>query len=85
MVHRPDRLVDILCTMREYRIEPKYIRFVQPKLDKKPNLLLIEGLKGGRPDLKFHEPLIVYKDDGTYTDEIYEIYGMEKEEVRGKK
>lgn len=76
MVHRPDRLVDILCTMREYKIEPKLIRFVQPKIGKKPNLLLIEGLKGGKSDLKFQEPLIVYQDDATYTDEIYEIYGM---------
>ncbi len=78
MVHRPDRLVDILCTMREFRIEPKYIRFVQPKIGKKPNLLLIEGLKGGKPEIKFHEPLIVYKEDGSYTEEIYKIYGMEK-------
>lgn len=81
MVHRPDRLVDILCTMRQYNIEPKYIRFVQPKLRKKPNLLLVEGLKGGRPDLKFHEPIIVYKDDGTYTDEIYDIYGTRGQEL----
>ena len=74
MVHRPDRLVDILCSMREYKIEPKYIRFVQPKKDKKPNLLLIEGSKGGKKDLKFHEPLIVYNEDGSYTEEIYRIY-----------
>lgn len=74
MVHRPDRLVDILCTMREYKIEPKYIRFVQAKVDKKPNLLLIEGLKGGKAELKFHEPLIVYNEDGSYTEEIYRIY-----------
>ncbi|WFA08491.1 tRNA1(Val) (adenine(37)-N6)-methyltransferase [Tissierella sp. Yu-01] len=79
MVHRPDRLVDIIYTMRQYNIEPKMIRFVQPKIGKKPNLILIEGLKGGKPDLKFHDPLIVYNDDGSYTDEIYEIYGMTKQ------
>lgn len=78
MVHRPDRLVDILCTMREYKIEPKLIRLIQPKIGKKPNLLLIEGLKGGRSDLKFQEPLIVYKEEATYTEEIYDIYGMKK-------
>lgn len=78
MVHRPDRLVDILYTMREYKIEPKYIRFVQPKHNKKPNLLLIEGLKGGKNDLKFYPPLIVYNDDGSYTEEIYSIYGMQR-------
>jgi tRNA1Val (adenine37-N6)-methyltransferase len=79
MVHRPDRLVDIICLMRQYKLEPKTIRFVQPKICKKPNLLLIEGLKFGKPDLKFHNPLIVYNNDGSYTDEIYEIYGIDKD------
>ena len=65
-------------TMRQYKIEPKYIRFVQPKLNKKPNLILIEGVKGGKPDLKFYDPLIVYKEDGSYLDEIYKIYGMNR-------
>ena len=78
IVHRPDRLTDILYTMRKYKIEPKYIRFVQAKINKKPNLLLIEGVKDGRPDLKFHDPLIVYNEDGSYTDEIYKIYGMDR-------
>lgn len=78
IVHRPDRLTDILYTMRQYKIEPKYIRFVQPKIDKKPNLILIEGSKGGKPDLKFYNPLIVYNNDGTYTEEIYRIYGMDR-------
>jgi len=76
LVHRPDRMVDILYNMRKYDIEPKYIRFVQPKISKKPNLLLIEGSKGGKPDLKFHDPLVVYNEDGRYTDEINRIYGM---------
>lgn len=76
MVHRPDRLVDIIYNMRQYKIEPKYIRFIQPKPNKKPNLLIIEGSKNGKPDLKFHAPLIVYKEDGSYTDEIYKLYGM---------
>lgn len=74
LVHRPNRLVDIFTTMRKYKIEPKWIRFVQPKIHKKPNLILIEGVKHGKIDLKFHDPLIVYKEDGQYTDEIHEIY-----------
>lgn len=78
MVHRPDRLVDIMYILRKYNIEPKYIRFVQPKIGKKPNLILIEGRKSAKPDLKFYDPLIVYNEDGTYTDEIYSIYGMER-------
>lgn len=77
MVHRPNRLVDIIYTMRQYRIEPKYIRFVQPKMSKKPNLLLIEGLKDGKPELKFYDPLIVYNEDGSYTEEIQRIYYSE--------
>ena len=77
LVHRPNRLVDILTNMRIYNIEPKWIRFVQPKVCKKPNLLLIEGVKHGKIDLKFHDPLIVYKEDGEYTEEIYKIYKNE--------
>lgn len=79
MVHRPDRLVDIMYMLRKYDIEPKYIRFVQPKIDKKPNLILIEGRKSSKPDLKFYDPLIVYNKDGSYTDEIYRIYGRGEE------
>ncbi|CAK7087132.1 tRNA1(Val) (adenine(37)-N6)-methyltransferase [Tissierella sp.] len=75
MVHRPDRLVDIIYNLRKYKLEPKYIRFVQPKLTKKPNLVLIEAVKTGKPDLKFYDPLIVYNEDGSYTDEISIIYG----------
>ena len=78
LVHRPDRLVDILCLMRQYSIEPKYIKFVQSKINKKPNLLLIEGVKDAKRDLKYYDPLVVYNEDGTYTDEIYKIYGMER-------
>lgn len=74
MVHRPNRLVDIIYLLRKYGLEPKYIRFVQSKIDKKPNLILMEAVKDGKADLKFYDPLIIYKDDNTYTDEIYEIY-----------
>ena len=74
LVHRPDRLTDILVNMRKYHIEPKRIRFVYPKLGRPPNLVLIEGAKGGKIDLRFLKPLIVYNEDNTYTDEIYEIY-----------
>ena len=77
MVHRPDRLVDIMCMMRKYNLEPKYIRFVQANKNKKPNLILIQGRKSAKADLKFYNPLIVYNEDGSYTDEIYKIYGME--------
>lgn len=84
MVHRPHRLVDIIALMRKYRIEPKELRLVQPYFDKKPNILLIKGVKYGNPELKFLDPLIVYEKDGNYTKEIYEIYGMESIDVFGK-
>ncbi len=75
MVHRPDRLVDILYIMREKAIEPKSIQFVYSKDGSKPKLILIEGVKGGRPDLTFYKNLIIYNDDGTYKEEIYNLYG----------
>ena len=78
MVHRPERLVDILNLMRTYRIEPKILRFVCPKQNKEPNLILIKGVKNAKPFLKIEKNLYVYKDDGEYTDEILKIYNKNK-------
>ena len=78
MVHRPDRLVDIIQTFRKYKLEPKKIRFVYPKVGKEPNLILIKATKGGREFLKVEKPLIVYNENGKYTDEILEIYNKKK-------
>lgn len=75
MIHRPHRLVDIIHLCRQYRLEPKKIRFIHPNKNKKPNIFLIECTKYGRPELKFMDPLYVYNEDGSYTDEIHEIYG----------
>jgi len=80
MVHRPNRIVDILCFLRQYKLEPKRLRFVHPKIGHKPNLVLIKSVKASKPELKFENPLYIYNDDGTYTDEIYKIYGMNREE-----
>ena len=77
MVHKPERLVDIFCTMRKYKIEPKRIRFVHPSADKPANIVLIEGSRDGKEFLKFEKSLYVYE-NGEYTDEIYEIYEKEK-------
>lgn len=74
MVHRPDRLADIIWLMRNYSIEPKYIRFVHPSPYKKPNLILIKGSRQGRPQLKMLDPLYVYDENGKYSKEINEIY-----------
>ena len=74
MVHRPDRLVDIFYFMRKYNIEPKKIRFVYPNKNKKANIILIKGIKCGKPFLKFDDNLYVYNENGEYTEEILRIY-----------
>ena len=74
MVHRPQRLVDIMCTLRENKLEPKKIRFVQPYADKEPTMALIEATRSGKPMLKVMPSLIIYDDDGNYTKETIKIY-----------
>ena len=74
MIHRPQRLVDVVTLCRSYRLEPKWIRFVQPFVGKKPNLFLICCVKYGKPELKFLDPLSVYDENGNYTKEILNIY-----------
>ncbi len=78
IVHRPDRLVDIMEALKKYKLEPKNIRFIYPKINKEPNLVLIKATKCGKPFLKIERPLIVYNEDGTYTDEILKIYNKEE-------
>lgn len=75
MVHRPFRLAEIMVLMHQYHIEPKRMQLVYPYVDKEPNMVLIEGLRGGNPRITVEKPLIVYKEPGVYTDEIYDIYG----------
>lgn len=78
MVHRSDRLVDIVFEMRSQGIEPKRLRFVHSSIGKRPHLILIEGTRGGRPELKLMDPLYIYDDQGQYTEEIHLIYGRIK-------
>lgn len=78
MVHRPFRLPEIFAKMCAYGIEPKRMRLVYPYVDKEPNMVLIEGLKGGKPRLKVEPPLVVYEEGGAYTGELIEMYGGEK-------
>ena len=74
MVHRPERLVDIIESMRKYNIEPKKIRLVYPKKDKEANILLIEGTKNGKPGIKILPPLYSHDEDGSYTLEVQEFF-----------
>lgn len=78
MVHRPHRLTEIICALKEHKLEPKRIKFVHPFVQKEANMVLIEAVRGGKSMVKVESPLIVYKNSeepGVYTEEIYEIYG----------
>lgn len=74
IVHRPDRLIDIITTMKKYGIEPKVIQFVYPKENKDANVLLIEGTKNGLPGLKVKKPLYVHLENGEYTEEVKKYF-----------
>ena len=74
MVHRPFRLAEIFGMLAKYKLEPKRMRLVHPYVDKEPNMVLIEALKGGKPMIKIDKPLIVYQDVNVYHPEIHEIY-----------
>lgn len=74
MVHRAERIVDILYNLRKYKLEPKNIRFVHSKAEKEPNLVLIKCVKDAGNALTIDKPLVVYNENGEYTEEILEIY-----------
>lgn len=75
LVHRPFRLAEIMMTLMKYRLEPKRMQLVYPFADREPNMVLLQAVRGGRPRLQVEKPLIIYREPGIYTDEIYEIYG----------
>jgi tRNA1Val (adenine37-N6)-methyltransferase len=74
MVHRPFRLAEIMTLMVKYHLEPKRMRLVYPFGDKEPNMVLIEGLKGGNSRITVEPPLIVYEQPGVYTEELKRMY-----------
>ena len=76
MVHRPFRLAEILSKMIAVGIEPKRMRMVYPFVDKEPNMVLIEGARGGNSRMTVEKPLIVYKEVGVYSDELLGEYGL---------
>jgi tRNA1(Val) A37 N6-methylase TrmN6 len=81
MVHRPSRLADILEALRRWRLEPKRIRFIHPRKGAEANMVLIEALKEGRPEVRLLPPLVVYEDDGNYTKELLDIFYGRKTEL----
>ncbi len=74
LVHRPFRLAEIMAKMVEYRLEPKRMRLVYPYLDREPNMVLLEGLRGGKSRITVEKPLIVYEGPGQYTREVIDLY-----------
>lgn len=75
MVHRPFRLAEIMTGLCAHGLEPKRIRFVHPFVDREPNMVLLEALKGGKSRVTVEKPLIIYEKPGKYTDEICDTYG----------
>jgi tRNA1(Val) A37 N6-methylase TrmN6 len=74
MVHRPSRLVDIMTHMRQYRLEPKRIRFVHPRLGEEANMVLVEAIKDGKPEVRLLPPAIAFKNETEYSDELMQIF-----------
>ena len=74
MVHRPFRMAEIIRVLSRYELEPKRLQLVYPFVDKEPNMLLIECLKGGNPRVTVEPPLIVYREPGVYTDYVRKLY-----------
>ena len=75
LVHRPDRFLEIIDTLKAYKLAPKRVQFVYPKPGKEANMLLIEAIKDGSTEgLRILPPLFVHKENGDYTDDIKAIY-----------
>lgn len=75
LVHRPHRLIEIISKLTEYKLEPKRMKFVHPYRDREANMVLIEAVRGGKSMVKLEAPIIVFNEDGTYSEEITGIYG----------
>ena len=75
IVHRTDRLIEIIDLMKKNNLEPKRIQFIYPKKNNDSNIVLIDGRKNGKPGLKILKPLIVHNEDGSYTKEVLNLFG----------
>ena len=74
MVHRTDRLIEIISLFQKYGLEIKKLRFVYPKLNCESNMVLIEGRKSGKVGLKLLPPLYAHNEDGSYTNEVLKMF-----------
>ena len=75
LVHRPFRLAEIMATLVRYKLEPKRMQMVYPYVDREPNMVLLEAVRGGKPRMTVEKPLIIFREPGVYTPEICDIYG----------
>lgn len=78
IVHRPERLMDILFEMRSCNIEPKRIQFVYPRKNQDSHILLVEGRKNGNPGMKILPPLYVHEENGDYTEQVKKFFEVNK-------
>lgn len=74
LVHRPERLADLIWELRNRNLEPKRIRFVRHRQQSPVNLVLLEARKGGKPGLQYEPDLILFDADGQETAECRRIY-----------
>lgn len=75
LVHRTERLIEIIELMKKHNIEPKRMRLIYPKVNTESNLVLIDGRKNGKEGLKILPPLYIHNDDNSYTSEVLEMFG----------
>ena len=75
IIYHPCRLSELIDTLKKKNLEPKRLRFVHSKQSSEAKMVLIEAVKGGRTGLKVENPLFLYNEDGSYTEEMREIYG----------
>ncbi len=76
LVHRPERLAEVIDTLKKNKLEPKRLKMVHSYIDSEATMFLLEASKGGNEFMKVEKPLIIYKEENVYTDEIHEIYGF---------
>lgn len=79
LVHRPDRLIEIIELMKANHLEPKKMRLVYPKKDREANMILIEGVKNGKTGLKLLSPMIIHDEDGNYNEEVRKMFGSDND------
>lgn len=80
LVHKPERLADLCCTLRACGLEPKRLRFVCKSPQSAPSLLLLDACRGGKPGLSIEAPLILQNSDGSPSAEVDAIYFRTQQE-----